>query len=58
MQSNEAVPTFESFAATVVTYEDDPDLCTISPIDVDDELRSTRWVTAEEGSYIALDSCQ
>lgn len=58
MQSNERAPAFESFAAKVVSYDDDPDQCTIFPTDVSEDQRTTTWISAEEGSYCSLHSCR
>lgn len=45
---------FESFEATVVSYEDAPDECTIYPTDVSGDRRTTTWITAKEGSFFSL----
>lgn len=42
--------------ATVVEYEDAPDECTIYPQDVSHWDRMTTWITAEEGSFVELES--
>jgi hypothetical protein len=49
-------PDFESFEATVVSYEDAPDECTIYPTDVSGHRRTTTWITAKEGSFCQLPS--
>lgn len=41
-------------AARIEVHEDRADQCTIFPADADDELLVTRWITAEEGSYVSL----
>ncbi|QLC34891.1 hypothetical protein EFA46_011565 (plasmid) [Halarchaeum sp. CBA1220] len=38
--------------AHVEATEDGPDVCTLFPADPDDPL--TEWLSAEEGSYVAL----
>lgn len=35
-------------------YDDQPDQCTIFPTDRSDVDRTTTWITAEEGSYVAI----
>jgi hypothetical protein len=40
--------------ATVVTYDDSPDECTIYPADANDADIVTRWISAAEGSFVAL----
>ncbi|RLM54023.1 hypothetical protein DVK02_11390 [Halobellus sp. Atlit-31R] len=40
--------------ATVVEYQHRPDECTIHPVDPPDRNRTTAWITAKEGSYVAL----
>lgn len=42
--------------STVVEYEDAPDECTIFPQHVSGMERMTTWISAEEGSYVDLDS--
>lgn len=42
--------------ATVVEYQDDPDECTIYPQDVSHWDRMTTWITAEEGSFVKLET--
>jgi hypothetical protein len=45
---------FESFEATVVSYDDAPDECTIYPTDITGDRRTTTWITAKEGSFLSL----
>ncbi|MDQ2054475.1 MULTISPECIES: hypothetical protein [Halobellus] len=40
--------------ATVVEYEHKPSECTIHPVDPPEGGQTTAWITAEEGSYVAL----
>jgi hypothetical protein len=42
--------------ATVVEYEDAPDECTIFPRRVSGIERMTTWISAEESSYVDLES--
>ena len=44
-------PRLESLEATVVTYDDAPDQCTIYPRAAPEEYRTTAWITASEGTY-------
>lgn len=39
--------------ARVEEYDDEPDVCTLYPSDPEHPL--TEWVSAEAGSYVALD---
>ncbi|USZ67239.1 hypothetical protein NGM10_10910 [Halorussus salilacus] len=41
--------------AVVVEYDLGPDECTVYPRKADDQTLMTEWITAEEGSYVALD---
>lgn len=45
----------DQWVATVVQYEKVPDECTIHPINASDEELMTCWVTAREGSFVALE---
>jgi len=51
MSSHRTVPSFDSFAATVVSYDDAPDECTIYPRNLDEADRRTAWITAKEDSF-------
>lgn len=42
--------------ATVVEYDDAPDECTIFPGNVSEWERLTTWITAQEGSFVDLQS--
>ncbi|WP_336024356.1 DUF7511 domain-containing protein [Halobellus salinisoli] len=44
--------------ARVETYEGDADECTIYPVETEPEARQTTWISAEEGSFVSLDSMQ
>jgi len=40
--------------AHVERYDHGPDECTLFPLAVDADELVTRWITAEEGSYVPL----
>ncbi|WP_049985167.1 DUF7511 domain-containing protein [Halobellus rufus] len=42
--------------ARVETYEGDADECTIYPVEAEAAALQTTWISAEEGSFVALDS--
>lgn len=42
------------YEATVVSYDDEPDECTIYPADATDEELVTTWISAKSGSYVSL----
>ena len=44
--------------ATVVTYDDQRDECTLHPADPAEQTRTTEWITAKAGSYIPLSECR
>lgn len=44
--------------ATVIKHDLRPDECTIYPRDVTDEELVTKWITAEEGSYVELEAME
>ena len=46
----------DEFVAVVVNYADEPDECTIYPLGLDDERLLTHWLSAEEGSFVALEA--
>jgi hypothetical protein len=39
----------------IETREDAPDECTIFPIDSEEPLETTEWITAREGSYVPIE---
>lgn len=41
--------------ATLATADDGTQLCTIYPKRVETDAQTTTWISAEEGSYVALD---
>lgn len=47
-------PGDDGLVATVVRYEKVPDECTIHPVDATDEELMTSWITALEGSFVAM----
>ena len=56
--STQEAETDDRFTATIVRYEDSPDECTIHPSRVDDNSRTTAWITALEGSFVSLSTCR
>lgn len=58
MDAPETAPTEELLEATVVTYDHEPDECTIHPIDIDDGRKMTAWVTALDDAFCSLRSQQ
>ncbi|MDZ5812784.1 hypothetical protein U4E84_15670 [Halorubrum sp. AD140] len=45
----------EQIQATIVTCDDEPNQCTLHPLDPDDHRRTTEWITADEGSYVTVE---
>ncbi|MFC6824079.1 DUF7511 domain-containing protein [Halopelagius fulvigenes] len=43
-----------AYEATVVSYDDEPDECTIYPADADDDELVTTWISAKSGSFVSL----
>ncbi len=43
------------YAAVVVPADGRPDECTIFPLDVNEAELVTTWISAEEGSFVALE---
>lgn len=58
MKTDPGFPLLEEFEATIVTYDDAPDECTIYPDDIDDPDRSTTWISAKAGSYCSIADIQ
>lgn len=54
MRTDPGFPLLEQFEATIVTYDDAPDECTIYPEDVDEAAKSTTWITARAGSFCSI----
>lgn len=44
--------------ACVQADADGPDECTIYPAAVDPERRTTTWISAKEGSFLAIEDCR
>jgi hypothetical protein len=44
-----------ALTATVVEYDDEPDQCTIHPVDPPEGRRTTEWISAEEDSFVVLE---
>ncbi|SFG59584.1 hypothetical protein SAMN04488063_2530 [Halopelagius inordinatus] len=42
------------YEATVVSYDDEPDECTIYPADATEDELVTTWISAKSGSYVSL----
>jgi hypothetical protein len=49
-----AAATPHPFASVVVPHDDDPDECTVFPIDVPETELMSQWITAEEGSFVPV----
>ncbi|WP_137284440.1 DUF7511 domain-containing protein [Halorussus salinisoli] len=45
----------DALTAVVVEHDSQSDECTLYPDGASDEALVTEWITAEEGSYVALD---
>ena len=45
----------EPLRATVVTYRDSPDRCTVAPANVGDERRLTTWLSVNADAMVPLD---
>lgn len=58
MKTDSGYPSFAQFKATIVTYDDAPDECTIYPDDVDDTARTTMWISARAGSFCSITDIQ
>ena len=50
----DADDTDEQIQATVVSYGDQPNQCTLHPVRPDERRRTTEWITADEESYVTL----
>lgn len=48
-------PAGPEMCATLATADDGTTLCTIYPKQAEADAETSRWVSAEEGSYVALD---
>jgi hypothetical protein len=44
----------DAYDAVVVTYDDAPDECTVFPVGASEADLLTTWVSATEGSFVAL----
>ncbi|QWC20193.1 hypothetical protein [Halorubrum sp. 2020YC2] len=56
MNTDSRTPTYEVFEAAIVSDDEDSTECTIFPRDVDEDRRTTAWITAREGAYCSVDS--
>lgn len=54
MRGNESGTTDGLLRAEVVSYDDEPDECTIYPEDVSDEQRTTAWITARGDAFCSV----
>jgi len=54
-ESRDVVLEREPLRATVVTYRDSPDRCTVSPADVSDDQRLTAWLSVDTDAVVSLD---
>lgn len=48
-------PAGPDLCATLATADDGTTLCTIYPKQAEAEAQTTMWVSAQEGSYVALE---
>ena len=48
-------PAGPDFRAKLATADDGTELCTIYPKDVEADAKTTTWISAEEGSFVALE---
>jgi hypothetical protein len=56
-RENDRVATVGSsaeFRAVVERYRDEPNQCTIFPADIDEEKRTTAWITAVDPAFVDL----
>lgn len=44
-----------TLVARVQQYDDQPNTCTIHPVDADDLTVLTTWISAKDGSFVPLD---
>lgn len=58
MNTDPGFPLLEQFEASIVTYDDAPDECTIYPGDVDDAVQATTWISAQAGSFCSIADIQ
>lgn len=48
----------DQLVATVVTYDDAPDECTLYPLDATEQELLTCWLSAETDSFVALEDAR
>lgn len=46
----------ERIQATIVSCDEGPDQCTLHPVEPDDSRETTEWITANEGSFVSVDT--
>jgi hypothetical protein len=56
MNTKSRPPEYEVFEAAIVSANGRSSECTIFPRDVDEERRTTAWITAHEGAYCSAAS--
>lgn len=44
----------DPLTATIERYEDQADICTIHPVEPPEDRAVTAWISAEEGSFMAI----
>ncbi|WP_418280262.1 DUF7511 domain-containing protein [Halorubrum sp. DTA98] len=44
----------EQVTATVERYDGEVDVCTLHPVDPDDDEELTAWISAEKGSFCTV----
>jgi hypothetical protein len=56
MNTDSGTPRYEVFEAAIVSGDGRSTECTIYPRDVDEDRRTTAWITAREGAYCSAAS--
>ncbi|VTT88152.1 hypothetical protein DM2_1486 [Halorubrum sp. DM2] len=56
MSTDSQTPRYEVFEAAIVSDNGRSTECTIFPRDVDEDRRTTAWITAHEGAYCSAAS--
>lgn len=56
MNTDSGTPGYEVFEASIVSDDEQSTECTIYPTDVDEDRRTTAWITAREGAYCSAAS--
>ncbi|WP_276274821.1 hypothetical protein [Haladaptatus sp. QDMS2] len=50
-----ALDVAEPLCHIVEPYEDEPDECTLFPLNASEEARLTTWISAAEGSFVSVE---